>query len=257
VKPFFWLAFLFLMPVAAFAQEVISPGIVLPVRLESTLSSNSKPGEKISARVMQEVPLTGRQKIPVGSRLLGHVVSVTSAKIGGESEHGMKIVFVFDTLEASHHTFRLTMELRALASPVDVNSAKIPASGSDRASSPNSYATSQIGGEMVYRGGGHVMDRAVVVGEPVPGGVLGRLRPNSFRGCDDVGEGPPQALWLFSTNACGVYGYSKLTIVRTDDPTKSDAPPTGQIEISSKGGLKIYGGSGLLLGVTAADEPTS
>jgi hypothetical protein len=240
---------LLVLPGGALAQDAIPMGVVIPARLDATFSSKSKPGEKISARVMQEVPLDGHEKIRVGSHLAGHIVSVTAAKSG----RGTRIVFVLDELTSSSRMFPVMTELRALASPVEVDSAQLPASGADRANSPSSWVTTQVGGETVYRGGGHVMDRSQVVGEPVPGGVLGRLRPDRLRGCNDPGEGygRPQALWIFSTDACGVYGFSNVSIVRDDRDLAE-----GQIELASKGGLKIDGNSGLLLRVIGSDDPT-
>ena len=75
--------------------------------------------------------------------------------------------------------------------------------------------TWQIGGETVYRGGGHVMDGKMIVGEPVEEeGVLGRVRASSDGTCRGAveGENRVQALWLFSSDACGVYGYRRVKI---------------------------------------------
>ena len=67
---------------------------------------------------------------------------------------------------------------------------------------------------MVYRGGGPVTSDHEVVGTPIRGGgVLVRVtaRPGSpCRGPLD--RDAPQALWVFSSDACGVYGFSNLAI---------------------------------------------
>lgn len=85
-----------------------------------------------------------------------------------------------------------------------------------------------------------------VVGEPVPpDGVLVRVRPNSSRGCrgqlDD--DQQPQALWVFASDACGVYGYPNVQILNSG---RND--PIGQIVLETEQSkFNIRGGSGMLL----------
>ena len=93
------------------------------------------------------------------------------------------------------------------------------------------------------------MNTSEVVGEPVPGGILGRAQPYATcRGSMD-GNDQPQAFWVFSTDACGVYGFPGLTI---DHLGRND--PKGKIILSTKGNLKIYGGSALLVRVMASGK---
>ncbi len=84
------------------------------------------------------------------------------------------------------------------------------------------------------------------VGIPTPYGALGRPRPNVERGCrGDVGEDGPQALWLFSTDACGVYGLPHLHIAHAG---KSD--PVGTIVLRADfARLSLRSGTGMLLRV--------
>jgi hypothetical protein len=69
----------------------------------------------------------------------------------------------------------------------------------------------QIGGEIVYCGGGHVERDDKVVGEPVHGGVLVQASSSSREGTrcrGEVGENSGlQAVLLFSFDACEVYGH--------------------------------------------------
>jgi hypothetical protein len=226
-----------------YAQKSVPVGTILPVRLDSSLSKKSKPGETIRARIMQDAPLGNGSKIPDGSEVKGHVVSVALGVDGKSSE----ITFEFDQLTDSHHTVHVMMDLRALASPLEVDDAELPDTGPDRGTPSTAYTTTQIGAdEVVYRGGGHVMNASEIVGEPVPpNGVLVHVRPNLMEGCrGSVGDNQsPQALWLFASDACGIYGYSDVRILNSGRNV-----PRGQIVLKAeRGNLNIRSGSGMLL----------
>lgn len=239
---------LLMLPAGLLAQDAVpAPGTVLPVRLNSSISKNTKLGQRIKARVVQDVELGGGARIRAGAKVVGHVIDVTLRAPGAGESVSMK----FDTLVIPHRRISLTTDLRALASPVEVEQAQVPDAGSDRGTSLAAYTTNQVGGdEVVYRGGGHVMNGSQIVGEPVPGGVVGQVRPNAAGGCRGAIEGNdrPQSLWVFSSDACGVYGFHGVTIAhagRTD--------PVGRITLrSSDGDLHIPAGSGLLLRVVTS-----
>jgi len=231
-------------PVILSAQESIPAGTVLPVRLETTLSSKaSHPGQRISARVMQDVQLADGRLIRAGAHVTGHVVDVTPSDGGA----GARFSIQFDSLDFSKKTIPIRTNLRALASLLEVDSAQIPETGPDRGTPPSAWITDQIGGETVYRGGGHVMSARQVVGEPAPDGILARVSASPGSGCRGaVNENDRlQSLWVFSSYACGLYGYPHLRIVhagRTD--------PAGVITLSSQTEeWKVWGGSGMLLRV--------
>jgi len=241
----FFLISLLVFSAAAWAQNAIPVGTVLPAELTASLDSGkSKPGQVITARIMQDVPLPAG-RIPAGARIVGHIVNVVPAKNGS----GMEISLQFDTLRFSHRSIPITTNLRALASMTEVEDAQVPSTGTDRGTPWAWMTTNQIGGEVVYGQGGPVTNGSSFVGRAAPGGVLVHLsaKPGSMcRG--EVGDDDrPQALWLFSSDACGLYGFPGLEIIhagRTD--------PVGQIRIASKEGrLHIQAGSGLLLRVVA------
>jgi hypothetical protein len=123
----------------------------------------------------------------------------------------------------------------------------------DHGSSSYVNNTRQIGGETVFRGGGHVMDGHMVVGEPLNDiDVVGRVRANPDRDCRGAIDrnDRPQALWLFSTDACGVYGYRRLKIEHT-----GQANLIGEITISAeRGEIHIRGGAAMLLRVNSPSE---
>ncbi|MGH9745058.1 MAG: hypothetical protein ACRD59_02960 [Candidatus Acidiferrales bacterium] len=233
---------------AAFVEISIPAGTVIPVALHGSLSTRkSQPGQAVKARIMQDIPYRWGEKIKAGTYVAGRVISVTPAGSGTAG----RISFQFDQLLISKSSMPIQTSLRALASILEINGAQIPKYG-DRGSGSNANNTTQVGGEVVYRGGGRVMQGELVVGEPLLGdGVLGRVRENAERNCGGAagGNNRLQALWLFSSNACGVYGYSEVRIVHT-----GRAAPLGQIElVSDRGDILIRGGSGMLLRVDAAE----
>jgi hypothetical protein len=236
---------------AIYAATLIPDSSILPALLETTLSSkDSKTGAVITARIMQNVPLPGTFKLPAGSKLTGQVISVQPAS----ADAGGSIVFRLDTLHLSHEAVRLTLRLRAAASYLEVRQAGIPRNG-DQSGPQTAWTTVQIGGDTVYRGGGSVRSRSGVTGKPVEGGVLVRLDANPARGCRNDGTGErAQALWLFSSDACGIYGLSDLSIVQ---PVKnSTGAANGEITLkSTKGNVTLRDGSGLLLRVDNPGVP--
>jgi hypothetical protein len=232
------------------AGTVVPDGTVLPAQLNSTLSSRRvKPGQLITARIMQDVPLPGDAKIPAGATLVGKVTSVQPAS-GGD---GGSISLRLDTLRVAHENIQIRVHLRALASFLEVRHAQLPL-GSDPSAPESAWTTVQIGGDVVYRGGGPVRSRSGIVGKPVEGGVLGRLDSNPGRGCRGDGTGErAQALWLFSSDACGVYGLAEMTIVR---PNRDSSVTAGEMTLrSAKGDVNVRNGSGLLLQVDAPGVP--
>ena len=234
-----WLAF----SCTVSAQSVIPAGTVLPAQLSSSVDSvKSRVGQVISARIMQDVPLPNR-RIPAGARVMGRIVSITPPKTGSGSE----VSFRFDTVRLSHQNIPVTTNLRALASMREVEDAQVPKTGADRGTPWAWMTTNQIGGEVVYGQGGPVTNGSNFVGRAAPGGVLVHItsKPGSACRGEIAGNDRPQALWLFSSDACGLYGFSELQIThagRTD--------PFGQITIASRQRrVHIQGGSGILLRV--------
>lgn len=229
---------------ALLAQEMVPAGTILPVRLTSTLSSTgAKPGQILSARVMQDVPLPNGRSIRAGARVSGRVLDVAPGAQGRPAT----VSFVFDKLAFSKRTVSITTNLRAVASALEVNGAELPESSGDRGTPYVAWVTDQVGEEIVYRGGGHVMNGEQIVGEPVSDGVLARVsaKPGSQCRGSIAGNDRPQALWVFSSDACGIYGYSD---VRIGHAGRTD--PIGKITLEFEGrDPKVRAGSGMLLRV--------
>ena len=246
-----FLALLLVAAGAAYAVTLVPDSSIIPAQLQTSISSrNAKVGQLIAARVMQDVPLPGDAKIPAGATLLGKISGVQPAS----GTDGGSISFRFDTLRLAHENVLLALRLRAIASDQEVRQAQLPRN-SDPIASSNSWTTVQIGGDVVYRGGGPVRNRSGVVGKPVEGGVLVRLDSNPARGCRNDGTGErAQALWLFSSDACGTYGLPDVTIVPADHNAPAD-PPSEITLKSAKGNVVLKNGSGLLLRVVNPGFP--
>ena len=227
-------------PVLAAAQRMPPVGTLLPVSLNRTLNAAKvHPGEPIRAEVMQDIPNTPIRR---GAVVLGSVVTADARKDGQAT-----LAIRFDAVIARGQRFPIGANLRAMASFFEVEQAQIPEEVSSRGLTPESWNTQQIGGDQVYRGGGSVAVGVTTVGEPNPYGVLAIPRIQAGQPCRGVvaDADRPQAFWLFSTDACGLYGYSNLRIAhagRTD--------PAGMIVLAADTGkLTLTSGSGLLLRV--------
>jgi len=236
-----------LIAARAQAQDTaIPPGTILPVRLNSTLSSTeTKPGQIISARIMQDVPLSNGGKIREGSKVIGHVVDVSSPADGGVA----KVSLQFDKLISAGRTIPIRTNLRAVAGFMSVLESAVPNGSAD---GDGALSTNQIGGDVAYDPKGPVTaadNAGDVVGKTVKDGVLdqptsGSRQGRECRGAVD-GDNSPEAMWVFSSDACGTYGLSQIVVAHA-----GKSQPVGVIVLASwRGKLKVPRGSGMLLRV--------
>ncbi|MGA8878047.1 MAG: hypothetical protein WCC25_12285 [Candidatus Korobacteraceae bacterium] len=233
------------LPFAASSAQTIPDGTVLPVMLSPTLDArHSRPGQKITGRIKQDVPLPGGSSIPRNSTIVGQVVSATPAASGSPSRLAIK----FDSISVKGHQIPITAHLRALASMSEVFEARMPTNAlDDYGTSPSDWNTVQVGGAGVYRGSGQLIGNGQVMGRATDAGaVTAKLVAASNGGCSADGD-REQALWIFSPWACGVYGVNDLKIAHTG---RSD--PVGIIEFESPRDVRIQGGSGWLLRVDSS-----
>jgi len=233
-----------LLSILALSAQNLPPGTALPVMVGTSLNAkNAKPGQKIEGKLMQEVMLGG-DKLKSGSHVTGHVVSVSRP---GAS--GARIVVQFDELENEHQKIPLHVGLRALANSQNVFNAGLPVDASSSTESSQEWVTKQIGGEYVFRGRGYVSSDKGKVGTYSGSGVWGPLPAT-----DDCPAGdtlnPQQALWIFSTTACGAYGFEHTKLEQS-----GLTPPLGQVVLSSPKDIEVRGGSGWMLMVVG--EPAA
>jgi hypothetical protein len=223
----------------------IPNGTILPIRLNRGFSAKTVSiGEPIRGRIMQAVPLPNGSTIPEGATVSGKILSVALASNGA----GETVSFAFNQLAFDHQKLAIAVDLRALASAMTVELAQVPDQTYGFGTPPPWADSTQIGGDSVYGVGGEVTDSENhPVGKALYNGVLVHVRaqPNGpCRGPLD-GDDRLQALWLFSSDACGVYGMQGVSIThagRTD--------PLGVIVLAAPTGkLKLRSGSAMLLRV--------
>ncbi len=226
-----------LLAAMACAQEIPS-GTALPVTLNSTIDANKvQPGQAISAGIAQDVPLPSGGKIRAGSRVSGRVLQA-----GMKGDRSSYLRLRFDSVRANGRDIAITTSLRALASPREVQEAQLPKHGPILGESSANWTTTQVGDDVVYRGGGHVMHDAAVVGDPVKDGVLAELLAVAHPGCETGSGGRRLALWVFSSSACGAYGFGRFDIAHAGNTTT-----IGEIVLQSKKNVHVGTGSGMLL----------
>lgn len=225
------------------AATPIPPGAILPIRLSHGFSDKSRPGSAISGRVMQSVPLPNAETIPAGATIRGTITAIQRATNGASPT----VSFTFNELEMHHQKFSISVDLRAFASSMQISLSQIPEVSSGFGT-PTPWAdTVQIGGDYVYGAGGEVTDQHnEKVGKALlEGGVLVQVRAQPGTPCrGDLGDSDRlQALWVFSADACGVYGLQGVKIAhagRTD--------PVGVVTLAAESGqVKVGSGSGMLL----------
>jgi hypothetical protein len=236
-----------LTALAMLVTQGIPAGTALPVMLGSTLDARkNKPGQKIEARLMQDIPIPSGEKIKAGARVIGHIVEVTRPAGGGS-----RMVLKFDQLTAGGRTIPLTVSARAIAAMGSVYAAEVPINALSNSEPSNQWVMRQVGGEIVNRGRGLIGSGDAIVGrwEGAPWGKLTTATDGDCTAAD--GNGIEQALWVFSTSACGPYGFEDVKLV--DDGRTN---PVGQIILESDKNLHIGGGSGWFLLVVSAGPPT-
>jgi len=223
----------------------IPAGYILPAQLDRTLSvEDARPGDVIRLRIMQEVPLPNRDRIPFRSVVKGAVVRVTR----DEDEIGVELTVRFDVVSHRKQNLPVSTSLRAIASNIVVREAQAPGGAYDEAF-PRWATTRQIGGDIRYGDGSSVRNGwNETVGKAVLGGVLVHLKANPASGCEGADSADDlQALWLFSANACGIYGLKGVDLIRN-----GQSEPVGEITLHfDKASMKLRAGTGMLLRVVS------
>lgn len=233
-------------------QDRVPVGTILPVILRTSFSFNKcMPGQILHGKIAQEVPLPNGSKIRKGANIDGHIVEVSPATARANS----RVAIQFDKVSVAGRWILIITNLRAIAGFMTVLEAGVPEEAPGEGTPYNWLPTTQIGGDSVYGVRGAVMsaeDSSKVVGLSVGDGVLARANAKEGTKCRGSLEGnnSPQAFWVFSTDACGVYGIEHLKIAHA-----GRTAPAGTIVLASETqNLNLRNGDGLLLRVNAVSH---
>jgi hypothetical protein len=239
-------AFSVLAPRASASPATITPippGTILPIRLNHGFSDRSHPGSAISGRVMQSVPLPNAETIPAGATVSGTITAIQPAARGASPV----VSFTFNQLEIHHQKFPISVDLRALASSMQISLAQIPEVSSGFGTPITWADTVQIGGDYVYGAGGEVTDQHdQKVGKALlDGGVLVHVKAQPGTPCrEELGDSDRlQALWVFSAGACGVYGLQGVSIAHAG---RTDSLGVVTLTAASRQ-VRVGSGAGMLL----------
>lgn len=229
-------------------KSLIPVGTVLPVILRTTIAPDKiKQGQAIHGEIAQEVPLPGGTKISKGSKVEGHIVEVAPSGNGS----GAKVSLRFDKVYSRGQAITVVTDLRALAGFMEVQGAGLPDLAAGEGEVVRWSTTTQVGGDSVYGADGPVSsaeDSTQIVGKSVDGGVLVQVRAKEGTPCRGPinGNDAPQAMWVFSSDACGVYGVPNVKIAHA-----GRTEPVGTIVFEMQGhNTKIRSADGMLLRVT-------
>ncbi len=251
MKPAIASVVLVLLSAILSAAQDLPVGTMLPVELRTAIKmGNSKPGDHVSARLAQYVILDG-MRLPRGTEVSGRIVQ---AEAGSKSSPS-RVALAFDTVRISGRDVSISTSLRALASMQAVFDAQLPTNLiDDFGSTIRDWNTIQVGGQAVYRGDGVVVDGANVVAKAsTVGEVFGEPKTWPWSACSrDRASNTVQSFWVFSTDACGVYGFEGLKLEHA-----GRSEPVGQIVLQSPGRLQIRAGSGWLLMVISSGQPAN
>jgi hypothetical protein len=226
---------------------LLSPGTTLPVQFERSIDSNhAHVGDAISAKTIQQVHLANGQVLPAGAHVVGHVVAATAFAFDNTPYAKQKdsaLAIHFDSIESKGEVLPLRVSVRAMADPLTVwDAARPKATDLDPLGT-----TTQIGGDQVTPSQSEVVSQdGDTVGYRRRGGVYAHLISASGNGpgsCD--ASNTEQSMGMFSASACGLYGFTDLTLVGTG---KTDETSTLTL-VSHRRSPKIWAKSAALLEV--------
>ncbi len=225
----------------------LHPDTAIPIEFTRTFDAGKlKSGDPVQARTMQVVHLGQGHDLPKGSLVLGHVIKARRVHRGVSPSI---LAFKFDRILVRQGALSVLLYVRALAGPIDSQDASYPTPPPDM---NLSKTLTLIDGDQVTPSDHKVYsstdDGLDVVGENLKDGVFERLRPalamneESQVLCD--GTEDEQSVAIYSGSACGLYGFSTVSLVHTGKRNQ------GVVEMTSKYyTIRIYSMSTALLQV--------
>jgi hypothetical protein len=232
-------------------SQALPPQTTLPIVFTRNVdAAHVHAGEAVYAKTTQAVTLPDGQVLPAGSQVIGHIVG-SNAFVYDNTPYAKQkastLEVRFDTVSARGEQFPLHVYVRALASPTASWGARTPgASDVD----PNEAVT-QVGGDVLVPSQKEVRNGdGDVVEYNRHGGVYAHLiaaSGNSPDGCD--GSDTEQSMNIFSADACGLYGFSDVSL----QATGRSGEPSLLVLSSNHLSPKIWKSSTALLEVLPGD----
>jgi hypothetical protein len=231
------------------AQEQFPTGTVIAVVLDQTVDSRvCQPGQIVIAEIAQEVPLGNKRVIRAHSKVLGEVTRVQNG--AGAAQLGLR----FDRIEFDRKQAAISAQARAVASPIEVTGTSQPKNGPGPRSD---WTTVQVGNDVVYGNGGKIENEmGKVVGKAVPGGVLVTVSNRPGSQCEGMPlSKTPQPIWVFSANACGVYGFRRFQFENGTDEKPGEILFTQKNRHEDRSTtVKLPAGTAFLLAISGASH---
>lgn len=193
--------------------ETIPPSTTIPIEFSSTLKAGKlKPGDAVRARTAQAVMLPNGGEVPKGTPVTGHVTE-SAAFHFDESPYAIQkpslLGVRFEQIELKNGKQDVRLQLRALVNVFAIDDGTRPYYEMEYASDMTVY---QVGGDSRIIRGTRIFSPSGNVVEYVrKNGTFGHLQAgpatNSTSGlsCDAIGT--EQAVGVFSSEACGLYGF--------------------------------------------------
>lgn len=227
----------------------LPPDTTLPVVFTHGIDARkATPGETITAKTMQVVVLPGGEQLSKGTTLVGRVVAANPFHFDDTpyaAQQPSTLAIRFDSLMQSGQQVPISVSVRALANAVE----------SWTAEAPHYLDEDDHVGTMELIGGGQYSplakkvtsdDQDDIIGYNKRYGVYARLFSANYVGQQGSfhckGTQTEQAIGIFSPQACGVYGFSTVSL------SQDAADGTFRLT-STHDSVKLYAGSTALLEV--------
>jgi hypothetical protein len=238
------------------SQSLLSPGTTLPIQFEKSVDpAHVHAGDLIAAKTTQQVRMANGRVLPAGTHVNGQVIAANPFvfdKTPYAKQKASMLAIRFTSIEGNGEPLPLHVYVRAMADPLTVWDAQKPkATDLDPLST-----TTQIGGDQVVPSQSEVVSQdGDVVGYRRRGGVYAHL-------ISAVGNGPKtcsasdteQSMGLFSASACGLYGYTDVTLLSMGTTgeistlTLSSHRRSAKIWAKSEALLEVVGDSAKMVG---------
>jgi hypothetical protein len=196
----------------------LAASTTLPITFTRTVNAKSAhAGDPVFAKTIERVNLADGQVIPSGASVTGRIVDAVPFafdKTPYAKQNSSTLTIHFDSIDSRGATLPLNVYVRALADPITTWDAQ-KARPVDE--DPDATTVQIGGGEIFEPHQGQVIDmEGDIVGYQHHGGIYAHLLPasgNSPEGCD--GGNTEVAVALFSASACGLYGFTNVSMVHS------------------------------------------